>query len=144
MKDLIAIDLRGIRAQGQRRSLAQLSGQERSGVPTRSQARGGMIFFAVALFAALFLNSASIASEVPALNATINDFAGMMPQASIHDLEVRLARFRTETSHPVVIVTVKSLDGESIDSFGRRTFKNLPFASADLEKAVLLVVARKE
>ncbi|HJX09215.1 MAG TPA: TPM domain-containing protein [Candidatus Binatia bacterium] len=103
-----------------------------------------MIFFAVALFAALFLNSASIASEVPALNATINDFAGMMPQASIHDLEVRLARFRTETSHPVVIVTVKSLDGESIDSFGRRTFKNLPFASADLEKAVLLVVARKE
>ncbi|MBI3064097.1 MAG: TPM domain-containing protein [Deltaproteobacteria bacterium] len=103
-----------------------------------------MIFFAVALFAALFLNSSSIASEVPALNATINDFAGMMPEASIHDLEARLARFRTETSHPVVVVTVKSLDGESIENFGRKTFKNLPLASGDLEKAFLLVVARKE
>ncbi|MDP2606662.1 MAG: TPM domain-containing protein, partial [Deltaproteobacteria bacterium] len=94
-----------------------------------------MIFFVLALFAGLFLNSASIASEVPALNATVNDFAGMMPQASVEDLGARLARFRTETSHPVVVVTVKSLDGESIDSFGRRTFKSLPFASADLEKA---------
>jgi len=179
MKDLIAIDLRGNRAQGQWGSLAQLPGQERSGVPTRSLShlpnfppapahgretvrfltkRNGipgagstgvepgsyMIFFAVALFAGLFLNSASLASELPAFNATVNDFAGMMPEASIHDLEARLARFRTETGHPVVVLTVKSLHGEGIDSFGRRTFKTLPFASADLEKTVLLVVARKE
>jgi uncharacterized protein len=103
-----------------------------------------MIFLALALMASLFWNSSSIAVEIPAPKATVNDFAGMMPEASIHDLEARLARFRTETGHPVVVVTVKSLHGEGIDSFGRRTFKNLPFASADLEKAVLLVVARKE
>jgi len=103
-----------------------------------------MNLFALALFAGVFLDSAALASELPALNATVNDFAGMMPEASIHDLEARLARFRTETSNLVVVVTVKSLDGESIDSFGRRTFKNLPFASGDLEKTVLLVVARKE
>jgi uncharacterized protein len=179
MKDLIAIDLRGNRAQEQWGSLAQLPGQERSGIPTRSlshppnlppapahaqrtvrlsaerngspgaeskgvEARNGVIFLALALMASLCWNSSSIASEVPALNATINDFAGMMPQASVEDLGARLARFRTETSNPVIVVTINSLDGESIDSFGRRTFKNLPFASADLEKAVLLVVARKE
>jgi uncharacterized protein len=103
-----------------------------------------MIFFAVALLAGIFLNSASFASEVPALNATINDFAGMMPQASVADLEARLARFRTETSYNVVIVTVKSLDGESIESFSLRTFKNLPLGDADLQKSVLLVIARKE
>jgi len=103
-----------------------------------------MIFFAVALFAGLFLNSASLAAEIPALNATINDLAGMMPQASVADLEARLARFRTETSYNVVIVTVKSLDGESIESFSLRTFKNLPLGDADLQKSVLLVIARKE
>jgi len=94
--------------------------------------------------ASLCWNSSSIAVEIPTPNAAVNDYAGMMPEASIHDLEARLARFRTETSHPVVVVTVKSLDGESIDSLGRRTFKNLPFATADLEKAALLVVAREE
>ncbi len=103
-----------------------------------------MTFFAVALFAGLFFNSVLNAAELSPLHATVNDFAGMMPQASVEDLGARLARFRTETGHPVVVVTVKSLDGESIDSFGRRTFKNLPLASADLEKAVLLVVVRKE
>ena len=103
-----------------------------------------MIGPALALLAGFFLNSAAGAAELPPLHAAVNDFAAMMPEASVHDMEARLARFRTETGHPVVVVTVKSLDGEGIDSFGRRTFKNLPFASADLEKAVLLVVARKE
>jgi uncharacterized protein len=103
-----------------------------------------MIFFAVALLAGIFLNSVSLASEVPALNATINDFAGMMPQASVADLGARLARFRTETSQIVVVVTIKSLDGESIESFGRRAFEQLPLDETALRKTVLLVVARKE
>jgi uncharacterized protein len=98
----------------------------------------------LALFAGLFLNSASLASEVPALNATINDLAGMMPQASVEDLGARLARFRTETGQIVVVVTVKSLDGESIESFGRRAFEKLPLDDAALRKTVLLLVARKE
>jgi uncharacterized protein len=103
-----------------------------------------MSLFGLAVFVGLFLNSASLASEVPALNATINDLAGMMPQASVEDLGARLARFRTETGQIVVVVTVKSLDGESIESFGRRAFKKLPLDEAALRKTVLLVVARKE
>ena len=103
-----------------------------------------MIFFGLAILASLFLSSASTASELPSLKAAVNDFAGMMPEASVQDLQARLTRFKTETSYTVVVVTVKSLDGESIDGFGRRAFKNLPLAGADQEKAVLLVVARKE
>jgi uncharacterized protein len=131
MKELIAIDQIGNRAQGQRRSF-------------NSPVSSDMIFFVLALFAGLFLNSASMGSEVPALNATINDFAGMMPQASVEDLGARLARFRTETGQIVVVVTVKSLDGESIESFGRRAFEKLPLDDAALGKTVLLLVARKE
>jgi uncharacterized protein len=103
-----------------------------------------MSLFGLALLVGLFLNSASLASEIPALNATINDLAGMMPQASVEDLGASLARFRTETGHIVVVVTVKSLDGESIESFGRRAFEKLPLDEAALRKTVLLVVARKE
>jgi uncharacterized protein len=102
------------------------------------------MIFALTLLLSLFGGGLSFAVEIPAPKAAVNDFAGMMPEASIHDLGARLARFRTETGHPVVVITVKSLDGESIESFGSRTFKNLPFASTDLEKTVLLIVARKE
>ncbi len=106
--------------------------------------RSDMIIFGLALFAGLLLSSPSTAAEIPPLKAAINDLAGMMPQASVEDLGARLARFRTETSYNVVVVTVKSLDGESIESFGRRAFEKLPLGDADLQKSVLLVIARKE
>lgn len=103
-----------------------------------------MIVLRLAFLASLFLGPSSLASEVPPLKSAVNDFAGMMPQASVQDLEARLMRFRTETSYNVVVVTVKSLDGETIESFSRKAFNSLPLGDADLQKSVLLVVARKE
>jgi len=103
-----------------------------------------MMGFALTLLAGLFFNSAAGAAELPPLHAAVNDFAAMMPEASVHDMEARLARFHTETGYSVVILTVKKLDSESIASLGRRAFKNIPLAEADLPKAVLLVVARQE
>ena len=103
-----------------------------------------MMIFALALWLGIIGNSPSFALEIPPLKAAVNDLAGMMPQASVEDLGARLARFRTETSNTVVVVTVRSLDGESIESFGRRAFEKLPLDEAALRKTVLLVVARKE
>jgi uncharacterized membrane protein YgcG len=90
------------------------------------------------------LCESSVALEVPVLTATINDFAAMMPQASAHELEERLERFKTETGHTVAVLTVKGLENENIDSFGRRAFARLPLNEQELEKSVLLLVARKE
>jgi uncharacterized protein len=103
-----------------------------------------MIVWTLTLLLSLLGSVPSFAVEIPALDATVNDYAGMMPEASIEDLKARLARFRTETSDSVIVVTVKSLEGESIESFTRRAFKTLPLADADRRKAALLVVARKE
>jgi uncharacterized membrane protein YgcG len=68
----------------------------------------------------------------------------MFPPASLEDLEQRLSRFNTETAHHVVVLTLKTLDGEDIDALGRGVFEHLPLTPAEREKTVLLVVARGE
>ncbi|HET8562267.1 MAG TPA: TPM domain-containing protein, partial [Candidatus Binatia bacterium] len=103
-----------------------------------------MISLRLALLGSLIFCSFSIAQDLPGLKDTINDFAGMMPQASVHDLEERLRRFKTQTGHTVVVLTVQSLDEEEMESFGRKAFKSLPLEEAELQKSVLLLVARKE
>jgi uncharacterized protein len=103
-----------------------------------------MIFLVIALLVNVLLGSSSLALDLPPLKSGINDLAGMFPQASLDDLEQRLRRFQTETANNVVVLTVKSLDGENINGLARRTFESLPLGEADLKKTVLLVVARKE
>ena len=103
-----------------------------------------MMLLVIALLCDILFGSRAMALDLPPLKSTINDSAGMLPPASFDDLEQRLRRFKTETADNVVILTVKSLDGESIDSLGRRAFDRLPLSEADLKKTVLLVVARKE
>jgi uncharacterized protein len=98
----------------------------------------------LALFASLIFASSSAALETPALKATINDLARMMPQASSHDLEERLMRFKKQSGHTVVVLTVQNLEDGDMESLGRAAFSSLPIDKGDLQKSVLLIVARKE
>lgn len=97
-----------------------------------------------ALAAGLVVPSPCAALEVPALNSTVNDFAKMMPPASVDDLTERLRRMKTETAYNVVVLTVQSLEDEDVESFGRKAFKNLPLTEQELQRSALLIIARKE
>jgi uncharacterized protein len=96
------------------------------------------------LFASLLFSSASGALEILALEVPINDFAKMMPPASVDDLTERLKRIRSETGYNIVVLTLQSLQGEDIASLGGRAFRNLPLTEKELQRSVLLIVARKE
>lgn len=102
-----------------------------------------MLFIAALLFA-LLSGSVSSALDMPALKAGINDFAAMFPPASRDDLEARLRRFNTETANGIVVLTIKTLDGENIESVARNAFDHLPLSDAERQRTVLLVVARSE
>jgi uncharacterized protein len=82
--------------------------------------------------------------ELPPLDSTVNDLAGIFPKASYDELKQSLTRFKTQTGHTVVVLTVKTLEGENIERMGRKAFDSLPLAGNDLSKSVLLVVARTE
>ena len=98
------------------------------------------VFFIVILCAGSF----GIAAEIPVLKLTINDFARMIPPASYDDLSARLKQFKAQTDCAVVILTIKSLEGEDIESFGRKAFERLPLTENERQRAVLLIVARQE
>ena len=103
-----------------------------------------MLLFCLIFFLTLPLGPETSAAELPELNATINDFAGIIPQPSREELEKRMQLFRARSGHSVIVVTVQSLDGEDIKSFGARAFGRLPLEKTDLDKTILLIVARKE
>jgi uncharacterized protein len=103
-----------------------------------------MMRWLATLLIGIGLYSNALAVDLPPLNPAVNDLAGMFPPASAEDLQQRLHRFNTETSFTVVVLTVKSLDGETIDRLGRRAFQSLSGNKLDLKTTVLLVVARKE
>jgi uncharacterized protein len=96
------------------------------------------------IFAGLVFPSLPLAVEAPELSQSITDLAGMMPEVSSLELEERLKRFGAQTGHSVAVLTVPSLEGEAIEAFGRKAFEKLPLAETEREKAVLLIVARKD
>ena len=107
--------------------------------PTIAVAMAGLVFLVSQLSCPVLA-----ALEIPALNTTINDFAGIIPQASYDELNHTLARFRTHTGYTVVVLTLASLKDENIDSIGREAFESLPIVEKDLRRTVLFLVARKE
>jgi uncharacterized membrane protein YgcG len=101
-------------------------------------------FLGLTLFISLVVPSSSAALDVPALSIPINDFAKMMPPASVDDLTERLRRIKTQNAYTLAVLTVQTLEDEDIESFGRNAFKNLPLTEKELPRAALLIVARKE
>ena len=111
---------------------------------TATCALQGKIALSLLFCATLMFSSFSFAVEIPRIQSSINDFAGMIPPASHQDLEQRLLRFKARTGYSVVVLTLSSLSGERFDELGRYAFENLPLEEKDRQKAILLIVARKE
>ena len=103
-----------------------------------------MLLLLLIAFLSLPLHSALSAVELPPLNDTINDLAGIMPEPSYQDLEKRMKRFKARSGHSVVVIIIQSLDGEDPEDFAEQAFHSLRLGEADLRKTILLVVARKE
>ncbi len=102
------------------------------------------IVLALAFSAVLIFSSSSRAVDTLALQPSINDFARMIPAASMEDLQQRLEHFRNQTGYSVVVLTLSSLGDRNLEQFGRDALKSLPLPEKDLQRTALLIVARKE
>jgi uncharacterized protein len=81
---------------------------------------------------------------VPPLAARVNDTAGMLSPAAAAELEARLAEVERESSHQIVVLTVPSLQGESIEQLGLRVAEAWGLGHEGLDNGVLLLVARDD
>ena len=74
----------------------------------------------------------------------VNDFAGMMSSGAKQTLEQKLVQFEKDTSNEISVVTINSLNGDTIENFAVKLFEEWKIGKADKDNGVLLIVAKKD
>jgi uncharacterized protein len=102
-------------------------------------------FFA-ALVAALtlFFASHAAALEPPALSGRVNDYARLLPADRANSLTAELAAHEQKTGHQFVVLTIPSLEGDSLEDFSIRTVEKWKLGHAKVDDGLLLLVAERE
>jgi uncharacterized protein len=103
------------------------------------------LFFAgLAFLLAPTIFTLALALDVPPLRGRINDYAGLIPTDRARALEERLTRFEQETGHQIAVLTVPSLEGDSLEDFSIRVAENWKIGQKEFDNGAILLVSQKE
>jgi uncharacterized protein len=81
------------------------------------------------------------AQNFPEYEGFVNDYAGLLKPETRAQLEARLAQLEKDTTAEVAVVTVKSLEGDSIEDYAVRLFEKWGIGKKGKDNGVLLLVA---
>ncbi|HEY7321269.1 MAG TPA: TPM domain-containing protein [Candidatus Binatia bacterium] len=84
------------------------------------------------------------ALDVPPLKGRINDYAGLIPADRARALEERLAAFEAETGHQIVVLTIPSLEGDSLEDFSIRVAEAWKIGKKGFDNGAILLIARDD
>jgi uncharacterized protein len=96
------------------------------------------------LAAAWLLALQAALAALPEPSGYVNDFASILAEPDEDYLETFLATLERDTSAEVVVVTVNSLDGRTIESYASRLFAEWGIGKKDRDNGVLMLVAPDE
>src|SRR3954451_6033033 len=102
------------------------------------RSRGRLALFA---FVAFLLVLPAVALDFPALSGRVVDDAGILDEETRAALTQKLAAFEARTTDQLVVVTLKSLQGTSIEDFGVQLGRHWQIGQKDKNNGVLLIVA---
>lgn len=95
----------------------------------------GVLFFSTAAFAALVF---------PALTGRVVDDAHILSPGTIQTLDQMLASYEAGTTNQVVVATLPSLQGTSIEDYGYQLGRHWGIGQKGKDNGVLLIVAPHE
>src|SRR3981189_242311 len=105
-------------------------------------------FFRTAVLHCLLLSSASFcaAEDVKKIHPTgyVSDLAGVITPEARTRLEALCAEVEQKTGAQMAIVTVQSLEGESVENYAVELFKQLGVGNTKNKRGVFLPVAPKQ
>ncbi|SIS90285.1 uncharacterized protein SAMN05421686_10617 [Thalassolituus maritimus] len=84
------------------------------------------------------------AIEFPSLTGRVVDNASMLPVSSERSIEKILKAHEEATSNQVVVVTIDSLKGYSIEEYGYQLGRHWGIGQKDKNNGVLLIVAKND
>lgn len=98
----------------------------------------------VAAALSLCLVSLALAIDFPALTGRVVDQAGVMNAASRTDIEAKSKNLEDKSGIQLVVATVKSLQGNDIETYANQLFRFWKLGEAKKNNGVLLLVAPSE
>src|SRR5437764_4910405 len=110
---------------------------------TVAAARASHVGALAAVITCLLILSAA-ALDFPALSGRVVDEANTLDQATRAALTQKLTDLEAKTTDQLVVVTLKSLQGTSIEDFGVQLGRRWQIGQKDKNNGVLLIVAPNE
>ena len=74
----------------------------------------------------------------------INDFVGMLSTDQSAVIEQKLSQFEKDTSNEITVVTIASLEGDTIEDFAVKLFEQWRIGKAKNDNGILLLIARDD
>ena len=100
-------------------------------------------YFFTSLFLSIFLLPCIVLAYQSPGSPTgfVNDFAGIISPEIKTQLEAKLTDFANQESNEISIVSIKSLDGDTIENYAVKLFEEWKIGKAKQDNGVLLLVA---
>src|SRR5262245_55483447 len=108
---------------------------------SRYQALAGCIVLGLVL---VLVTDSAYTLTFPALTGRVVDEAGILDPATKAALEQKLSDFETKTTGQLVVVTLKSLQGTSIEDYGYQLGRHWQIGQKEKNTGALLIVAPNE
>jgi uncharacterized protein len=96
------------------------------------------------MFALLATSLVSYAADVPYLTGRVNDNAQILSEKTRNSLSDALKDHEAGTGNQVVILTLPSLEGESIEDFANKVFNEWKLGQKGKDNGILIVVVPDE
>ena len=97
-----------------------------------------------ALFAASLCSFSAWALDVPLLSGRVVDTAELLSPAARNSISVTLKAHEDKTGNQLVVLTLPSLDGESIEPYAVRVFETWKLGKKGQDNGALLLIVPKE
>ena len=92
----------------------------------------------------ILLPHLAFALEVPQLRGRVNDYANMLSPGASQRLEQALADFERSDSTQIVVLTINSLEGESLEEYSIKVAEAWRIGQAKLDNGAILLIAKQE
>ena len=101
------------------------------------------IFISV-LFAVISIVTHAQGADIPYLTGRVNDNAQILSDSTRKSLTDLLKEHENRTTNQIVILTLQSLQGESIEDYSNRVFNEWKIGQKDKDNGILIVVVPDE
>ena len=100
--------------------------------------------FKICLLGIFLVSGSLFALNVPQLHGRVNDYAGMLSVEQRQNIDDLLMQYEQQTSNQFAVLTITSLDGDSLEDFSMRTVEKWKLGQKGKNNGLLLLIVKND